>query len=265
MADDTQAQDVPEKETQDSPMPSEEQQTPAPENDGQVAQHEEATDIETEGELPAEVSERTAQQFDKLRQQLREERERRAAIEGAYRTLQPQETPTPLIDPDTGYLDEQALTAIQREAQQARMEAQQLRAEMNQAQMDAENRETYTVHPELDPNGKAFDKKLHVATRQILLDAMLNPQDYGDKQLSFKEAADMAKGMTQADKARADGAREAIEQLTPKEQASLEASGSSQRSRVVAGAQEVEDLRRRSRKGDPEAIVARLNALDGKA
>lgn len=264
MADETQAEQSPDEVIQDSPMPSEEQQDLVTDNDEQVAdESQEALAQETDNELPADVSKRTSEQFEKLRTQLRDERTRREAIESSYRGYQPESIQTPIIDPDTGLLDENALTAVQYEAQQARLEAQAIRNELQRERADRENRETYEVHPDLNPDvTKTFNKKLHIATRQIMLDSMLNPQDYENRQLSFREAADLAKGTTTAAQARQEGAKEALEQLTPKEQASLEASGSASRQRIVAGAQELESLRVQSRRGDPDAVIARLKALD---
>lgn len=265
MANEDQAEEKPAQETQESPMPSEEQTTPPLDEGGSEAQPEETAQAEP-NELPEDVSERTSAQFEKLRRQLQEERQRREAIEGAYRSLNKpdaQDQYVPIIDPDTGLIDEDSLRQVQQQSQAALAEAQRIRDELSQAQRDREDAETFAAYPELNPQNKdSFDNKLHIATRQVMLDSMLNPQDYGNKQLSFKEAADLAKGGIGADSARAEGAKEALEQLTPKEQASLGTSSSSTRRSVVAGTQEAEELRIRSRKGDPDAVIARLNALD---
>ena len=62
-----------------------------------------------------------------------------------------------------------------------------------------------------------------------------------------------------AEEAEKKGAKKAVEDLTPKEQASLEATGrSDQRSETVSS---LEDLRQRSRRGDLEAVVERLKNI----
>ena len=87
---------------------------------------------------------------------------------------------------------------------------------------------------------------------------MLNPNDYNGKQLSFKEAAELAKKMSgvSVEAIKKEAIKETLEQLTPKEQASLEATGSSTRRTQVTGS--VDELRQRTRKGDLDAIVERL-------
>ena len=98
--------------------------------------------------------------------------------------------------------------------------------------------------------------------RAFALDSMIHPEDYSGKPLSFKEAADLAKSNLPAKKVeevRKEAAKAAIEQLTPKEQASLEAVGSPDRRSQVE--QPLEDLRFRSRKGDQDAIVERLKGI----
>lgn len=247
-----QAEETPVIETQEPAMPTGEQKTSEPSvQDG----------------LPEGTSDRTTREFEKLRMDLREERQRREALEGAFKTLQPkEETQTPIYDPDTGYLDGSALTVLQQEAKEARIEAQKTKEELQQFRQEQENRVAFEAHPELNPNdNKTFNKDLHIEARRVILDSMLNPQDYGGKQLSLKEAGDLLKGKavdtSAVEEARKEGAQEAIEQLTPKEQATLEATGSSGRRSDVGESHET--LVERTRKGDISAIAERLNAIKG--
>ena len=85
MTEDTQGVETPENETQDSATPTEEQKTVETSN-------EVATD-----ELPKEASDRTKERFDELTSQLREERQRREALEGAFKTLKPETQPEQIM------------------------------------------------------------------------------------------------------------------------------------------------------------------------
>ena len=89
---------------------------------------------------------------------------------------------------------------------------------------------------------------------------MVNPQDYNNKQLSYKEAADLAKGVSSKVIAEAEkvGATKAIEGLTPKEQASLEATGRSDRRTEVS---DLDTLKQNTRRGDLGSIVERLKGI----
>lgn len=247
MTEDTQqAHDSPVQDAPDAPMPSAEPTAP-----DQPAPEAVAPTPEQDTALPAEVSERTKREFDKLRTQLREERARREYVERLKAQPGPQ--------PQDAYADDPvALTA-----QQAFEEAARARSEMQQYLQDQEDREAYAAHPELNPGeATTFDKTLHVATRSVYLDAMLNPQDYGGKQLSFKEAADIAKSQRQPalEAARKAGAEEAMQRLTPKEQAALEAQGNPNGRQQMANVT-FEELRNRSRRGDYDAIAARLKNI----
>ena len=265
MAEDTQqAQKEPVSETQDAPMPSAEQKTSDDQIQGEGADIQESsqeTDADTSRE--AKIAAHNAQEFERLRDQLRDERVRREMLEASFQSMQPKAEvaqPAPIYDPDTGLLNEQVFTDVQRRSIEAEQRANKAEAAIQSLRLEQEERETFTVHPELNPNDQSFNKDLHIATRRILLDSQLNPNDYGGRQLSFKQAADLAKGVTNdpkiIEKAKKEGAQEALEQLTPKEQASLEATGSVG---VRGSGVPMEDLQRRSRKGDLDAIVQRLN------
>lgn len=256
MATDTRAQEDPEMTNQDAPMPSVEQTTPAPEGGAQP----------TEG-LPDEAKERTRREFDKLREDLRTERTRREYMETVFNSLQTkkQETPAaepePIYDPSTGLLNESVLSDVQKRTHEAERRAKEAeQAVQNYLEMQ-EKRDAFEAYPTLNPEATDFNRDLHVATRQILLDSMMNPQDYGNKQLSFKDAAVLAsKRLPNAfETAKQQGAQEALEQLTPKEQAAYEATGTSGRRGDLL--EDLPELQDRTRKGDLNAIVNRMNRI----
>lgn len=261
MDNDTKAKKEPEKETQDAPVPSAEQKIDAPQ-EGEV----DKTTQPAEAELPDDSSERTRQQFDKLRSELRTEKEQRLRVESAFSAMQPKPEPdkeTPIYDPDTGLLNEQALTSTQKQAQEAVKEAAATKKQLNQFVQDQDEREAFAAHPELNiRDDKTFNKEFHTEVRKTILDSMVNPNDYGGKQLNMREAGDLVKksSSTDTESAKKQGAKEAIEELTPKEQGSLEATGSSKGEQLSAQ-EDLETLKQMTRKGDIGATMARLKNI----
>ena len=260
MADEPQANINPETPTQETPMPSVEQKTPTEEVHETTSQETTGQETETEG-LPESAKERTRKEFEKLQDKYKDERSKRLYYEGVFNSLKtkPQEQPAPIYDPETGLLNEGALTQVQKEAREAKERATKAEEALYNYLDFQEKQETFKDFPELNPDAKGFDKELHKATRAVLQDSMLNPDDYDGKQLTFKEAAALAKSRSSAEteKAKKEGAQEALEKLTPKEQASLEAMGAPAR-RTTLDNSNIEDLRRRTRKGDMDALVERL-------
>ncbi len=260
MAEETQGVQTPVNDTQEPAAPTGEQKTTGSE---QVPNN----------ELPDEAKERTKERFDTLTNELKEERRSREALEKAFNTLsKPKadvtpEVATPIYDPDTGLLNEQALSNVQLRAQEAEKTAQESKKQLDsyleeqkkQAQV-REDQEAYTAHPELNPNDKAFSKDLRDMTASLMLQSMVHPEQFGDKQLTHKEAGDKAKDLVAklAGKVSEKAAQEAIEQLSPKEQAALDATGSHNQS----SNENIDDLRRRTRRGDEDAIVARLSRIN---
>lgn len=243
MAEDTQqAQNEPVPEPQDSPMPSE------TETAEEVT---EQSSTQPEG-LPEDAKERTRREFDKLQTQLREERSQRMYYEQLFSQMQPQEQQQ-FIDPNTGLPDEQALASLSKQTQEALKAANDAKKATLEYQRNQENQAVYTAHPELNPDGKSFNKDLHVLARSVALQSMVSPDDFGGKELTFMEAAEYAKKLYKAGGKEA--ATEAIEQLTPKEQASLDAVGSPSRRSSI---DDLEDLRLKSRGRDEEARLARI-------
>ncbi len=259
MTDEPKAQETPVKETQDAAMPATEQKTPSS-TEGAPAQ--EVPQQTKEEGLPESASERTKREFDKLQTQLREERTRREAVEAAFQSMQPKSQPPPVYDPETGMLNEQVLTDVQRSAYEAKERADKAEQMVQGYLNEQEKQKVHAVHPEIDPENKEkFNQSLYGVTSAIMLDSMVHPDNWGGKELSFMEAAEKAKEVTSgaAKQAKEEGAREAMEQLTPKEQASLAAVGATSRHGEALG--DLDELRRRSRKGDAEATIERLRRI----
>lgn len=256
MAEETQGVIEPVNDTQDVATPTTEQKTTGSE--------------QVPNELPNEASERTKARFDELTTQLKEERQRREALEGAFKTLKPEaksEATQPIYDPDTGLLNEQALNNVQSRAIEAERQAQETKKQLDQLlegqkkqSQEREDMEAFTAHPELDPKHEKFNKDLRDMTASLMLQSMVHPEQFGDKQLSHKEAGDKAKELVAkiSGNVATEAAKEAIEQLSPKEQAALEATGSSKRSDVA----DMTDLKRQTRKGSDDALVERLRRMN---
>ena len=261
MTDDQQAEEQVVTETPQSPMPSDEQKTPESQEVEQDAPQEESVKPESEQVLPDEAKDRTKREFEKLRRDLHTERTRREQLESRFQSMQPKAPALPPVyDPETGLLNEQALSQRDRLTQEALERAARAEEAVSNYEKVQEERELFSTYKELDPNGEKFDEELSHQVAAIKLHSMVSPEVYGGKQLSAKEAADFLskRGQKALEAVKQQGAKEAIEQLSPKEQAALEATSSSGRRTQVSN---LDDLRSRSRKGDNDAIMERLKAL----
>lgn len=272
MADNPKAQEAPVTTTPAEPMPSSEQTTTevqpsqtAAVDESQVSAGTERTEVQEENslELPEGASDRTREQFDKLKTQLRDERAKRVNTQSVFEQLRPSQPAmtqaqiNQFVDPMTGNVDVNGLNQAIYSAQQRATNAEQT---VQRWIEDQQTKEAFSAHSELNPQNSNFDRSLHNKTRALLLDSMVNPQDYNNKQLSYKEAADLAKGVSSKVIAEAEkvGATKAIEGLTPKEQASLEATGRSDRRTEVS---DLDTLKQNTRRGDLGSIVERLKGI----
>ncbi len=236
------------------------------------------------------VSDRTTEQFEKLKESnkklfeanrlLQEELAKRAKSEQTFAPIQQpsQTTPAPSIDqfvtedPVTGerYVDQEKLiTALQSaDTKAARAQAAVENYIRQQQVLDEERqtREAYDSHPEVNPNSEKFDVTVSKRTRSLLLDSMMNPQDYGGHALSFKEAAEEAKKQS-PDQAKVleSKTQQAQQAVEGKAQATAEATGvSSTIAQQVSGggSEELDTLRNKTRlgRGDEQtwAVAQRL-------
>jgi len=261
-------------------------QQPAP------AQKPETPTVTTETQLPAGTSERTGEQFDKLKesnkrlyeanQLLQQELERKRGLEQQFQPVQqtvPQEQQPKIdqfieTDPVTGeqFVNEDRLKKAIGEANTRATRAEQaVQTYIKSQQQHEEQRQTeeaYKAYPELNPSHDKFDTELTRKTRAFLLDSMVNPQEYSGRPLSFKEAADLAKQAVGApvvpsapqpkSEPKSEEGREA------KQQASVEAQGITSQSQQVntVPQEELDVLRDRSRRGDLWAVAKRLSQIE---
>lgn len=243
MAEDQQAEQIVE-ETPQEPMPSSEQTVESQTEEVETSPQETA-------ELPEGVKDRTTEQFNKLKRELAEEREKRTRLERAY--TPPQPTIPEWYDPNTGVVDPNRL---QQREQMLLNELNTLKQQVSGYTKQSEaqqEKEAYTAYPELKQDEQFHEEVIRKMATEFALGR--NP--------TMKEAADAVMGFAKklATKSEKEGARKALEQLAPKEQASLEATGRSDRR---TPSQDLAQLSRQSRYGGDSgtaAILARLSRV----
>ena len=229
------------EETPQAPMPSADQTAET------QTEEVETSPQETE-KLPEDAKERTREQFNKLKEKLAEEREARIRLEQSYKQTIPE-----WYDPTTGVVDPNKL---QQREQTLISELNSLKQQVNgytRQQEEVQEKEAYAAFPELKTNDKFQEK--------VIQEMAVNFAS--GKQITMREAAEnvmsFARGLTT--KAEKEGARKALEQLSSKEQASLEATGRSDRRGPSV---DLASLSRQSRYGGDSgtaAILARLKNI----
>jgi len=238
--------------TQPASMPDADQKTPDPTVPSETSPSGEGQKG-VEGKkatLPVGVKERTTAQFEKLKTQLAEERSKRVKAEQIFTTLKG--TPQPRTQ------QPEPVGNAERQNAQLRQQVTKLSHQVQGIaviETEKQEKEAFNAYPSLNPEGKKFNQEFHNAVSGLLTNSLLK----GDK-TTFKEAADRIVGLSrkevkQAEKA---GADKALEQLTPKEQAALEATG---RSDKRLPSTDLADLQERTRHGDIDAIHERIKNL----
>lgn len=260
MADDQGAQEVPETETQEEAMPTSEQKSSEPVETTEVGESE-AKVGETELELPENARERTQEQFEKLKTQLADERERRIRLERTFsKPNQQQETggSPEWYDPETQSVDVNKLQQREVSLQQKISTLENQLTGLTRKEEEIQEKEAYASYPELNPKSGNFDDKF----QKQLISYMATEFAEGNNP-TMKQAADdiIALAEKRAKKAEKEGAQKALESLSPKEQAALEATGRSDR-RLPS--EDLESMRAKSRQGGRsgmEAVMQRLSKI----
>ena len=243
--------------------------------------------------LPDAASDRAKQQFEKLLESnrrlyqtnelLRNELEQRRTTQQVFDPLQNQPRQQQQsnddfveVNPLTGerYIDEQRL---KQRLQDATSKVSKLETAMQSymkaaetREVERQNKEAFAVHPELDPYNQKFNPDFNKQVRGILIDAFNNPDDYGGRPLSFREAADYVKTQlgqatqqgsqtAQQQQAEAQQQQQAAEAQQRKEQASAQAPQQpGQQARTSATDEaELEDLRYKTRYLNDDTALAR--------
>lgn len=163
------------------------------------------------------------------------------------------------------------LQEVQERASRAEAAVQNYIQNSEQREIQKQNDEAFKAYPALNPNSGNFDLEMHKQTRALIYDSLINPQDYGGRSLTFREAADRVKGpegIIENKSATGESGEEPAPQpskegQTLKEQGSLAASGQPQPA-VAQAADEADrqGLVAATRQGDTWALAQRLVNTD---
>jgi hypothetical protein len=247
------------EETQQSPMPSEEQ-----------------TPEESEG-LPENSSERTREQFEKLKKNNEElaekvrQLENRPQEESVLSSLKlSQDVDLPKVNfPDlskqqvssvvdklvdeNGYLDESllknSLKTLQDEVAQAREEARRTREDFERREENAQVKIAHNKYPQLDPKSSVFDPKFFNRVKEKMIVQIVNGQK------DFVAAADAVAEdypLKKPDSSQTEKKEEQVRQINAL------GSSASRGSAPKTSSNDEEDLIRRTRAGDRTALMERL-------
>lgn len=225
--------------------------------------------------LPDGVSERTSQEFDKLKAHNKELKDKLAQYEqpkqrgSVLDELRPQQQFSDLsqtqvddiaqnfVD-ENGYVDVAALTKTLKEAndeaKRARVEAQQARELVMRYEETDQMKRAHQMFPELDPGSQSFDERFYELVKNELIGQMMR----GEKDVV--KAAQKTKDLytskpTDDTKAKEEAVNEYKRKVTQREQATDQAGGRGQSDLV-----DHDELVRRTRKGDRDALNQRLKA-----
>lgn len=188
------------------------------------------------------------------------------------------------VDPVSGerFIDDKKLQTkieeLNSKATRAEDAVKQYISTSEQREIDRQNEEAFESYPELNPSDKEFNVRFHNQTRALIYDSLMNPQDYGGKPLSFKKAAEFAKGgdtvtdneknqQASASKDKPEGqtvaADEPVKGDDAKQQAAVSVAGEQPESREkLAGSEELTRLQQATRRGDREALARRIVNTD---
>lgn len=236
---------------------------------------------------------RTKEQFEKLLESNRKLFEANQQLQQKMETINqpqqpqvPQQVPTPQPqqvdprdfierDPVTGeqYINETKMKSRIREIEERASRAEQTINSFiktaEQREIDRQNAEAFSAHPELNPDSDGFDKNLSRQVRSVIYDSLLNAQDYGGRPLSFKEAADFIKGQQTPDTTtptqggnESTGESAAPQTNEKKEQSSAQAMSAPQNAPQQTSSEELGRMRMATRMGDDSALAARIVAVE---
>lgn len=248
------AQSEVEKTTQVASPPTEAQPTEA-----QTTQVE-AKPERVPDELPTD-SEEQRRAFQAMRQelkQLKEETKARSKSESAFNVFKPQPTAN-LADPVRVEDYSDPMTGeINRPAYNAALEARQARLDASRAQSSVQDQldeyQARAKHPELFADPEAEEE---IASRWYFNRIQGKPVTVSD--IADSVARKYSRAVSKAEKI---GAEKALEQVTPKEQAALQAtSQTSAPAQRASSEEDLDRLRSATRFGSEDAVAARLRGI----
>jgi len=248
--------------SKEEPESAEEPQKESPSTEEpETAEKPVETPDETEEESVPEDKKEAGRAFAEKRHQLDEMQKRNEELEERLKALEENksaeaprfETPRPtfvgtpdlnqFIDPNTGEVDFVRYDQFKREETQ-----RIIRQSLDEERQDLEAQATY---PQLKKDSKDFDPKFYSAVIGYIATNL-------DKRITVKEAADEVVGLSEKVKKQlmSEGADKALEEVSAKEKAGLEAGGNAGRVAQAEGVAETEVLSERTRKGGSEGAEA---------
>lgn len=265
---------------QPSPTPSEEQivEPQAPVAEGEPVLDEEQVALEN-----SKNPERTKSYIEKLKRDLAEAKAQveqpnyGESIFDSFRPAQPQAVPqansfthlnqqqvdqvTQQFVDQEGNVDvnalNKALVEANRRAANAEQRVAQQEDRITRFEENQQTREAHTVYPELDPKSAKFDK----AFFELVRDRILRERFYEGKNTTLLQAAESVKTAYRAPVNEAQVKEKAVEDFKQTQQAKNQGpfeSGRGETRNTVAG---IDELRERTRRGDPSALTERLKNL----
>lgn len=175
-------------------------------------------------------------------------------------------------DPNTGeaFINEQKLKQAIDSANSRALEVEKVMQDYISAaerrEAERQNREAYSLYPELEPGTNNFNPDFNKQVRGILQDSMWNMDDYGGRPLSFREAADYVRKFNpvapvvtpEQAQAQAQAEEQSREAQALKEQGSATPEGQrgNEARQNITDNEELDNLRYRTRYLDDNAALA---------
>jgi hypothetical protein len=250
-----------------------------------IPESEQTTEVESE--LPEDASERTREQFEKLKKhneelqkQLKAQADQKPATSVFDEFLNPGDSepkvPAPssfefkglpqkqvedtiqnLVDKD-GYLDEKVLkntlNELKKAAQDAKEEAANLRKEVQKREENDQVRQTHKKYPQLDPKSSNFDPKFFEKVKKEMIVQFVNgSRDFMKAADTIAEDYPLKSGEPSDTQKKQDQVRQIN---------AIGSSASRSSTKPAPSSQEDEDLVRRTRAGDTSALMERLKRAE---
>lgn len=225
-------------------------------------------------ELPDGVSERTREQFEKLKESNKRLKAQLEANQSPKKTIvddlfpqnkqtqqyqnlsqqQVQQATNNFVDAE-GYLDADALSSelmrLNKVAQEAQLAAIAARQEIERSQQDEEMRKAHSLYPQLDPESPEFNQDFYDMTKKHVVGQM-----YEQGRGSLLQAAQAVARLMRVTESKVKAEQSRENEVQRREQ--LSSGGSS--AKRPSGNVNLDELRKRSIAGDMDAISARLKA-----
>jgi hypothetical protein len=227
----------------------------------------------TEPKLPDGVAERTAAEFEKLKQhnaELKDQLDAYKSKTSVLDELKPAEVQveTPNLPPskveeikskfvdENGFVDvaavESALIRAEERAKKAEEKANSIEKRIQNSEETQQVKVAHTEFPQLDPHGNKFDAKFYNLVKNELIGQMMN----GEQDI-VKAAHKVSEYYTPAnvEQVKSEAVNEYKEKVTKRSQATENVV-----SRGKGEPSDQEELIRKTRAGDPDALFKRLQA-----